>query len=288
MEMSEIREELEHFAKLSAEKKAAKRKAKDEQIEKKAEEVAKAAEDETLQAPRAYQKEFAETFKNLPEDWRRYLKVREQEIEKGFGALHDHLGAYRWFDDIYAAKSSELQQYGIHSAQEWLRAMARIEDMLSTVPNEAMRFLAEVYHTDFCPKAQSVGMSQGKGASLNDALASKVVSEEVRQFGEALDEKGNRQHPFFGEVIKEMSVLLAKGVVDNLLDAYEAAVWFNNQTRAKLLEQRTQEALEAKCKDAEKAKEAAFSPKGKAQPLPKNLSLREELEMRFAALSGNN
>lgn len=287
-EMSDIRKDLEHFAQL-AEEKAAKEEteASSDTTADNREENDDAVVDEYLTAPKSYKKELADTFKNLPLEWRRYLHAREQEIDKGFSDLHNRAGSYKWLDDIYSSRLGELQKYGVKSSDDWINNMVKIDTLLSQNPAGAIKMLADSYGVNIEP-ALSTAASRMPQQTLTDILAGQVVAKKVEAFVNEIDEQGNKKHPFYGEVVRDMFDLLHKGVVKDLDEAYEAAVWFNSSTRNKLLAQKSQEALELKSKNAQKSKEAAFSLKGKAAPSAKDLTLREELEMRFAALAGDD
>lgn len=288
IEMSDVRKELEHFAKLAEEKSANEEAESPDKLSNSEEEISdKDTADEYLTAPKNYGKEYAEAFKELPLKWRRYLHAREQEVERGFSDLHDRAGSHKWLDDVYASRSGELQKYGVKSSNEWLNTMVEVDKMLSHKPTDAIKMLSEIYGVN-PSSANSPAATRNHGSSITDVLACQVIQKQVDDFVHEVDDNGNQKHPFFRDVVKDVYDLLQKGVVDNLNDAYESAVWFNSATRSKLIAQRSQEALELKSKDAQKSKEAAFSPKGKAVPPTKDLTLREELEMRFAALKDDD
>ncbi len=285
--MSEIREELESIAKelnmTSDDDETIKEETSSVTETKKSDEDSEGA-DEYLSAPKSYQKEFAESFASLPQEWRKYLHIREQEVDKGFGELRERTGAYKHIDDIYAARSSELRNYGITSASDWLNKMAEIDHMLSSNPADTIKMLADVYKVNIGSTPNNSSTVVRPQQQLSSALADQVVQRQVEEFAHELDENGKQKHPFFGEVVKDIYDLLSKGMANNLQDAYDTAVWFNASTRDKLINERSQAALELKSKDAKKSKEASFAPKGRGEIDTKNLSLREELEMRFAAL----
>ena len=122
---------------------------------------------------------------------------------------------------------------------------------------------------------------------MSEIISKQLVDKELNDFIEELDECGSLKHPFFKDVVKDMHNLILKGVAKDLNSAYETAIWLNSSTRNKLIEKRTKDALEIKSKNAQKSRDAGFAPKGKAPEHKKDLSLREELEMRFAEL-GND
>ena len=286
--MSEIKDELEHFAKeLNIQDEA--------EAETPTQEVSQddtnqeTIEDAYLKAPSNYQKEFAETFATLPQKWREYLHIREQEVDKGFQELRNRAGDYKWLDDAYASRSDELKSYGINSSKEWMNNLAKIDALFSRSPQDAIKLLADAYHVKLGPTVnQAVPNRNFLRQSLSSVLAGQVVQKQVEDFAKESDASGNPKHPYFKEVVKDIYDLLQKGVANNLDDAYETAIWFNGATRDKLIAERSQKALELKRQDAKKSKEAAFAPKGKADIDTKDMSLREELEMRFAALGNDD
>lgn len=287
--MSEIKDELEHFAKELNIQDEAEAETPLPEVSKEDTAVQENFDDAYLEAPSNYQKEFAETFATLPPKWREYLHIREQEVDKGFQELRNRAGDYKWLDDAYASRADELKSYGINSSKEWMNNLAQIDALFSRSPRDAIKLLANAYNVKLgSAGTQAVPSRNFLEQNLSSVLAGQVVQKQVDDFAQACDATGNPKHPYFKEVVKDIYDLLQKGVVNNLDDAYETAIWFNGATRDKLIAERSQKALELKRQDAKKSKEAAFAPKGKADIDTKDMSLREELEMRFAALGNDD
>lgn len=281
--MSEIREELEYFAKLAEEQEAKEAENNPKENTDGAEESSGESVQDTAQktkAPKGYSKEFAESFGSLPEKWQQYLLTREEEIDKGFDALRSRSDLDKYLNDTYKRRSSELQGYGIKSQKEWLENLTKMDEMLSSRPSDAMQMLAKVYKINSEPAPTALPARQ----TLEQVMQGHIIEKQINDFITAVNDNGEKKHPFYYDVVPEMWKLLSSGLAQNIDDAYEQAVWFNHTTRDKLLAKRTQASLELKSKDAKKAKDAAFSPKGKTVVDTKDLTLREELEMRFAAL----
>jgi len=281
--MSEIREELEYFARLAEEKEATEQNTADNEIKAPSQDGALIEEDPYLEAPQGFDKELAETFKDLPLNWRRYLHVREQELDKGFSNLRDRTGDYKWIDDIYRSRSTELQKNGVLSSQDWLKNIIKIDEMLEKDPQGTISMLADSYNIKI-NQHQSPMVSTHRSRGISDIMEEQLVAKQLSDFIGEVNDKGTLKHPYYKDVIQDMHDLLSRGIVNNLSDAYETAVWSNRLTRDKLIAERTKETLELKSKDAQKSKDASFAPKGKAVPETKDLTLREELEMRFAEL----
>ena len=87
-------------------------------------------------APRSYKKEYAEMFKQLPPAMRKYLHERESEIERGFSRLNNELSNHRWIDEAYSSRSERLCKNGICKAQDWVEAMALVDDALDKNPTD--------------------------------------------------------------------------------------------------------------------------------------------------------
>lgn len=240
--------------------------------------------DEYSDAPKSYEQEIAKTFCELPLAWRRYLHAREDEVDKSFSDLRERAVMHKWIDEIYASRSDELQKDGIKCSDDWLKKMVEIDNLLSKNPADTIKMLAVSYGVK---DGQNLSDKANKQSDLSNIISKQLVDKQLSDFVGEIDELGGLKHPYFKDVIKDMYELISKGVAKDLPEAYETAVWLNSSTRNKLIEKRTKEALEIKSKDAQKSKEASFSPKGKAPEDKKDLSLREELEMRFAEL-GND
>ncbi len=280
--MTEIREELEeHFANLADAEQTNLKDVEEQGFSSSDKIFSDDNTEQFLEAPESFRDEITKTFSDLPLEWRRFLCAREAEIAKGFGDLHSKTGTYKWLEDIYSSRVEELQKHGVKSADDWLKNMVKIDAMLSQTPEDTIKFLADSYGVKLSQNISSPQYQANK-QSLSQQIGNQMINLELSSFINEQDEQGNLKHPFYGEVVRDMYDLLNKGVVSNIKDAYDTAIWFNDSVRNKLIAQRTQESLALKSKNAQKSKEAGFSPKGKAQASKKDLSLREELEMRFA------
>lgn len=275
--MSEIKEELEHFAALSEEK----ANINQENVAQK-DNLSQDLE-QYLEAPKGYEQEIAKTFKDLPLKWRQYLHAREQELDKGFSDIRNRAGDYKWLEDIYTSKAGSFTKNGTSTTKDWIQNMVKIDDMLEQDPAGTISLLASSYGLN---KANNISqmLSQNHHKILSDVMGEQMVAKQLNDFIGETDERGSLKHPYYRDVIADMYDLINKGVVTNLKDAYETAVWSNSSTRAKLIAERTKETLEEKSKSAQKSKEASFVLKGRGSKDTKDLSLREELKMRFAEL----
>lgn len=252
--------------------------------------------DEYLNAPKSYKKEYADIFKDLSPEWRKYLHERESETEKGFSRLNNQLGSYKFLNDAFTQRQQKLSGYGINKQQEWIEQLIKIEDALESDPAATIKALAEAYginnenkpsnpqETQYLGKIRQLEQSIGSLQQFVNQSQQESAQKAFESFIGAKDESGASKHPYFEDVREGMSALLSQGAAKDLEEAYEKAVWLNPEVREKVIAQRAQAELQAKAAEAQKAKAAAFSPKGKAVPEQTGLSLREELEKGFEAL----
>lgn len=86
--------------------------------------------DEYLDAPKSYKKEYAEKFKTLAPEWRKYLTEREKETERGFSDFGNKLNGYKWVDSVFQPRSERLSKSGISSRSSilklWRKLMMRL------------------------------------------------------------------------------------------------------------------------------------------------------------------
>ena len=275
--MSEIREELEYFARLEDEKKDQEANENNNSNQQSIDE-----EEEFNIAPQNYDKELAKTFNELPFEWRRYLHIREQEVDKGFSKLRTQNEEYKWLDDIFHSRFEYMQKNGIKTPQEWLKNIIKIDEMLEKNPHDTITMLANSYGIY---QNKNTSTAQRQSNNLTNIMSEQLIAKQINDFISEVDENGNLKHPYYNDVIQDIYDIISKGSAQNLYDAYEMAIWSNRSIRDKLIAQKTQQTLELKSKNAQKSKIAAFNLKGKALPETKDLTLREELEMRFAELN---
>ncbi|MBQ8676863.1 MAG: hypothetical protein IJ529_00140 [Alphaproteobacteria bacterium] len=233
-------------------------------------------------APSSYEKEFADEFAALPLKWRRYLTIREDMFAQTVSELQSRLALCQWFEEAFQSHRSELCANGIASAQDWLKGIIALEQEFCRNPAEAVKQLAAAYGVVY--PASAPATSSASLQPLDNLLRAKIIEKQLADFALDKDEQGELKHPYYQDVIVDICHLLSHGAAQGLDEAYDMAIWLNQSTRSKLLSQQIQSALKDKTKEAEISKEAAFAVVGKSTPETKPLTLREELEQRFAAL----
>ena len=101
-------------------------------------------------------------------------------------------------------------------------------------------------------------------------------------FGGQTDEDGKPLHPHFDEVEQIVFNLLNSGAVKDVSEAYKQALWLHPTLRTKLIDK----TISIQTTEAQKAKKAGFTLKGKSKAPERELTLREEIEKNMAAILG--
>ena len=284
--MSEIREELEKNL-ASAETQSKETNANEEQPANQE----PAVTDEWMDAPKAYKKEFQDSFKTLSPEWRQYLIEREKQSERGFSDMGNKLNDLKWVDNLYNTRAERLKANGYSN---YIEQLAQIEDALSADPQSTLQALAEAYGVKFNDNTALSSLQR----QVNDvqqlvAAQRQYIQQQqqetgnrlVNEFVNAKDEAGNPKHPYFNDVREVMTDLIRKGAANDLDTAYNMAIWTNGDIREKLIQAEKAKELAAKVDKAQKAKDAGFNPTSKTVPPAKEETLRESMERIYEELN---
>ena len=287
--MSDIREELEKNL-ASAETQSKETNANEEQPVNQE----PAVTDEWMDAPKAYKKEFQDSFKTLSPEWRQYLIEREKQSERGFSDMGNKLNDLKWVDNLYNTRAERLKANGYSKAQDYIEQLAQIEDALSTDPQSTLQALAEAYGVKFNDNTALSSLQR----QVNDvqqlvAAQRQYIQQQqqetgnrlVNEFVNAKDEAGNPKHPYFNDVREVMTDLIRKGAANDLDTAYNMAIWTNGDIREKLIQAEKAKELATKVDKAQKAKAAGFNPTSKTVPPAKEETLRESMERIYEELN---
>ena len=287
--MSDIREELEKNL-ASAETQSKETNANEEQPVNQE----TAVTDEWMDAPKAYKKEFQDSFKTLSPEWRQYLIEREKQSERGFSDMGNKLNDLKWVDNLYNTRAERLKANGYSKAQDYIEQLAQIEDALSADPQSTLQALAEAYGVKFNDNTALSSLQR----QVNDvqqlvAAQRQYIQQQqqetgnrlVNEFVNAKDEAGNPKHPYFNDVREVMTDLIRKGAANDLDTAYNMAIWTNGDIRDKLIQAEKAKELATKVDKAQKAKDAGFNPTSKTVPPAKEETLRESMERIYEELN---
>ena len=245
-------------------------------------------------APKGYTEKFADDFKNLPQEWQVFLSEREASTDAKLNDYAEKLQNYHSLDELFEQNKQRLKNLGIEKMQDWLTGLAWLDKQIEEHPAKTLQAIAAIYgvKAEFPqirnkqPEPEVVARLCQLEHQYRD-LTSYLQNQDkqrlvdlIRMFGRQTDQSGNLLHPYFDEVKQQVFALLNSGAAADIEQAYENALWLNPSTRARLV----QKTINAQTAEAEKAKKAAFAPKGKAEKTERLLTLREEIAKNMAAL----
>ncbi len=246
--------------------------------------------DPYLEAPKSFKKEFAEAFRSLTPEMRKYLHERESENTKGFSRLNNELQSRKWIDDFYASRQERLRRNGMNSPREWMDYLAKFDDAFAYDPESALNLLAQKFnlagrmHPSEYPNRQYQDISQ-RLASLEEGLRRQRMidaQEVLAAFANARDDAGELKHPHYEAVKAVIGALLGSGVASDLESAYEQAIWSDKNIRNELMKAKTESELKNRVSEAQKARQAGFNPKGKPYDEPEaELTTRQLLAKKL-------
>ena len=250
--------------------------------------------DEWLNAPAAYTNERKDGFKDLPQDWRKYLIEREKQVEKGFSDFGNKVNGYKYVDELFNGRQDRLKAAGFNNAKDYIDFLALVDDCMAVNPSATINELKKMYGiTDTNVAANGsvndelaarINMQERQLQQLTQALQGDRIKRELDAFKATKDDAGNPKYPYFDDVVKNMCILMDKKVCNNLEEAYNQSTWANEDIRKKLIEAQTKADLANKTAAAQKAKDAGFTPTSKATANEEDLPLRELIRAEMEKL----
>lgn len=248
--------------------------------------------DEWLNAPKSYKKEYQEAFKDLPQNWRKHLITREKEIERGFSDFGNKVNGYKYIEDAFNSRQERLKAMGLNNHREYNDYLYQIDDAMQADPLATIKLLADAYGVNVGATEQAADsqlrlqlnqMQQTLNAQQQYIQEQKdyTIQNAIREFVEAKADDGGLKHPYYEDVKLDMGALLKGGLAKDLSEAYNKAIYMNENVREKVIAGQAKAELQAKANEAQKAKLAGFQPKSKITPPEKELSLDEMLERNF-------
>lgn len=252
--------------------------------------------------PKLLKGEYADKFGELASDWQMYLLEQEKNIQNQFSKLSSDSLAKKWIDELYESKKEVLASQNISSAKEWIHSLADVEKIMEENPILGLNQIAHAYglsqvdtHSVFQPLGANSYQENAAGTLMHPALAQQmaVLKNEIQEVNsflqeqkkqtlhqrldqilQAKDETGNAKYPYYETVRQEIVDSLKCGRATDIDEAYEKAVWQDKSVREKLIQEKMNKEISQKAKEANRAKTASFSPKGKGTINPNTPSGR--------------
>ncbi len=246
-----------------------------------------------LQAPQSFDAKFAADFVNLSPEWQHFLCAHEDQVIQTLASCAEQLKQYTDLERIYRTHCAHIHAEGKQKLNEWLAGVAEIDARLQQNPAETLRALGLCYGVNLqVVQPTDDGLTNevvGRLCELERSYYNlkDFVQQQKQQrlidmmhiFGNQKNAGGEPAYPYFDVVREQVFDLLQRGAAQDVNEAYEKALWLNPMVREELIKQK----ISSQAVDAERAKQAAFVPHGKAQAPEKKLTLREEIEKNIAA-----
>lgn len=238
-----------------------------------------------------YEGEFASEFKNLPAKWQVFLCKRESENKKKIADYCARLDAYKIVETLFGDNRNRMQERGFQTITQWLQGLAWLDMAMDENPHATIAAIAAVYGVSLPSAKQTAAASPVLMSRIYQLernyhdLTSYLHQSQNHSFNEALcafsrqtDKEGNLLHPYFEKVKQEICELLKSGVAPDMETAYESALWLNPAIRKELVQQH----IDLEAKAADKAKQAVFAVRGRAEKPERELTLRETIAKNMA------
>lgn len=304
--------------------------AEEKPAEQAAEPVEKAPEAEEIELPKHWSAEERERWTKIPPEHRAALLDARKSLEAGYDEKfktvaeeRKQFARYQEIDRYLEPHRGRMRQIGVGEGEFISRLLNAEAALHGPQKVETFRALAQTYGIDL----GALAGQQTEAPSMMDPVAAQRIAElearihqltgglqgiyssqaqtvqqtqqqQIAQFTDATDDKGQKLHPHVDRVLDEMipifSAKLSAGIpLDKALsEAYERATWAHPEVRGEMIAAETaRRAADAKAKqEVEKAKTAGFNPRSK--PLTRTPeresrgSFAEDLRAELAAARG--
>lgn len=238
--------------------------------------------------PPGWSNESKEFFNSLPPDHpiRKDVQKREEEVSNGFKNYSEKSKQYDAIEQVLGPVRSVFQQAGIRSDAEAIKGLVTWEASFRNPATrlQAFQSLAHQYGVNLSQFAQ--GSPQGEpNQGIPDQLRPVID-----QFGNVVNELNSlksewqverqskvqseltafsKDKPHFEKVRVAMGQLMQAGAATTLDEAYQKAIWADQDVRNQLLKEeddkRKTEFEKSRREAAQKAQQAAISPAPKAR-----------------------
>jgi hypothetical protein len=221
--------------------------------------------------PKSWRTEAGAHWESLPEPVRQEVLKREEDILRGIEEYKGKAQLSERFQRALTPFQQFLMETNTAPEQAVQAMMAAHMFMAKGSPEQkiqAFQKLAGEYGVDLAQAGfqqqaidpemnslrQQVQQLTGQLNQLTQGQHQALLERNLKAI-EAFEKSPD--HPFFGEVAQEITLLLERGVAKDLQDAYDKAVWQNPVIRAKVIEkQQAEAAAKAAAADKERAEAA--------------------------------
>jgi hypothetical protein len=230
------------------------------------------AEVQAAGAPKTWTKEALETWATIPERAQQEILKREEDFMRGISQYKQAADLGVQYDTVVQPYRPMLEQGGIDpvqlfqsfAANHYLLTRGTPEQKIELAATmlqgyeiplpELLNFMADNLSEPVDPKVTAlekelaeIKSSLNVRATAENTQRSEAIAQEIEAFA------ADPAHPYFQELATDIQKLFETGLVTNLNDAYDRAVYANPVTRQKEIDRLTTEKLAAE-RTAEQAR----------------------------------
>ena len=204
-----------------------------------------------LEAPKNWSEEVRSKFKDLPRDAQEYMLKRDKEMTADYTRKTQEVAeqrkSFESLDKVIAPMRQQIAASGVGEA-EYISRLLNADYALRNNPKMAIRQLAQGYGIDLSsiedggsyeePDSQIAQLQQQNQAILaelnqfkqqNLTSARQQTENQINNFAQSKDDKGNLKYPHFNKLRIKMGNLIDAGEAQGLEDAYAKAVRLDDE-----------------------------------------------------------
>ena len=204
-----------------------------------------------LEAPKNWSEDVRSKFKDLPRDAQEYMLKRDKEMTADYTRKTQEVAeqrkSFESLDKVIAPMRQQIAASGVGEA-EYISRLLNADYALRNNPKMAIRQLAQGYGIDLSsiedggsyeePDSQIAQLQQQNQAILaelnqfkqqNLTSARQQTENQINNFAQSKDDKGNLKYPHFNKLRIKMGNLIDAGEAQGLEDAYAKAVRLDDE-----------------------------------------------------------
>jgi hypothetical protein len=242
------------------------------------------AEEQKVERPSTWKKDYWEKYDKLDPDLRQYILQRETEYKSGLAAYNAEVKAAKALREALDPVMPDLQRNNVDPGQ-FVRNLAAAHQALAMgSPQTKLQIFQRLAQDYQVPLQYLLQQAQGQPQQMDPNIQyltqnlqglqqqwqqfqQQQKAVEDAQLQQTIEEfrADTNQHPHFEAVRESMAALLQSGMAQNLQEAYDKAIWMSPDIRQNVLtaQQQSEQAkkLEQQKAIVSKAKAQAVSPR---------------------------
>lgn len=272
----------------------------EEAEEEESEEEEAEEEEEALEAPQHWAVQDRESFATLSRQGQEFMLRRHKEMEADYTRKTQEVAAIRKkaeaISEVFEPHRQELALNGLDEVSA-VRQLLAIRDELRADPKTTLLSLAQQFgvdlstteETDIDPSVlalrkelNDVKQEQARREQEAQQQSQQTLVQQVEDFAQAKDEKGELKHPHFETIRTDMGRMIQSGLAADMEEAYAKVLSLRPELAPPPLKQEPGPSKKERVKKAKKAAAGVRSSGAAEKSEPK--TLRQELEAQLSGM----